>query len=103
MAKAYTASCSITRPTKYGRFSSLSRRRFLTRMRRLPQRGGILRHVKPVTSQGEQAFRDLSPSISRPAIATRGCCRSRALDAGAGFGSITGRGAENRLACRWLG
>jgi len=37
----------------------------------LPQRGGILRHVKPVTSQGERAFRDLSPSTSRPAIATR--------------------------------
>jgi hypothetical protein len=37
----------------------------------LPQRGSILRHVKPGTSQGERAFRDWSPSTSRPAIATR--------------------------------
>jgi hypothetical protein len=51
--------------------SSSSRRRFLTRMRSLPQRGSILRYVKPVTSQGERAFRDLSPSTFLPAIATR--------------------------------
>src|SRR5262245_44194359 len=51
--------------------SCLSRPRFLTRMRRLPQRGSILRHVKPATSQSERAFRDLSPSTSPPAIATR--------------------------------
>jgi ribonuclease Z len=48
-----------------------SRRRFLKRMRRLPQRGSILRHFKPVTSQSGRAFRALSPSTSPPAIATR--------------------------------
>jgi hypothetical protein len=31
----------------------------------------LLRMSQPATSQCEQAFRDLSPSISRPAIATR--------------------------------
>jgi hypothetical protein len=45
--------------------------RSLTRMRKLPQRGGISRRVKPVTSQSERAFPDLSPSTSRPATATR--------------------------------
>src|SRR5262249_28895869 len=48
-----------------------SRRRFSMKLQILPHRGNILPHVKPVTSQSEQALPDLSHSTSRPATASR--------------------------------
>src|SRR5262249_17702587 len=55
-----------------GLISSLWRRRSSTWMPKLLHKGDISPRVRPVPSQSEQAFPDLSPSTSQPAIATRG-------------------------------
>src|SRR6516225_2430892 len=54
-----------------GLISSLWRRRSSTWMPKLLHKGDISPRDRPVPSQSEQAFPDLSPSTSHPAIATR--------------------------------